>query len=108
MWKIALALFLLPFAVALFVRFSKRSRLCRTVNELELKIREKLQKLNVVANYLTNDYHERFDEIELKSFSFLSFSNKKIEEAIAGYESLLKDIDNTLLFFLNQKQQAIK
>ncbi len=108
MWKIALALFLLPFAAALFVRFSKRSRLCRTVNELELKIEEKLQKLNDVANYLKNDYNDRFEEIELKSFSFLSFPNKKIEEAIADYESLLKDIDNTLLPFLNQKQQAIQ
>jgi len=92
MWKIALALFLLPFALALFKRFFDKFKLLQTVNKLELKIFEKFECFKKMG---CNDQPipKKFDNNPLL---FFLYSREELERAIAEYSNLLNKIDNTI------------
>jgi len=93
MWKIVLALFLLPIAAALFVRFFSKFKLWKIAKGLELEVLEKLRELENVAqdDYYVRYYYEEFVNVKWSPLFF--FSREEIEGAIAEYRSLLKGMD---------------
>ena len=94
MWKIALALFLLPFVVALFLRFFNKFKLRKITKGLELEVLKKLQELeNIAHDDYVRYYRGEFNNIEWNSLFFFLFSKEETEKAIAEYKSLLKGIN---------------
>lgn len=95
MWKIALALFLLPFALALFIRFFRGFKLRKIAEGLKLEALKKLQELESITqdDYYVRYYYEEFTKVEWNSSCFFLLSEEKKRGVIAEYADLLKGID---------------